>query len=82
MQSSTYCFTVIDRDSNEILCEDLTDVLKLKEFLPEAMYDYIYPKVMGERLGAKKFIQFNRICLVRERSKSLCATETTSVTSD
>ncbi|QLG46558.1 hypothetical protein [Costertonia aggregata] len=64
MEKPTYFFTVINKDTKEIICKNETDLELLKVHLPEAMFQYIYKKAISKRLGARKLIQFDRICLI------------------
>jgi len=54
MKAFKFYFTAIDRDTEEILCENVSNVSDLKEYLRDAMYDYVYDKVVTGSLGAKR----------------------------
>jgi len=67
MENFKYRFTVLDRDLDKIICEDIFDVEALKQHLPEALYEYIYSESLSGRLIARRLTQYNRVCLI-ERS--------------
>jgi len=64
MENFKYCFTVLDRDSDRIICEDIFDVKELKQHLPEALYEYISSESLSGRLIARRLTQYNRVCLI------------------
>ena len=64
MEQDVYRFSVIDRDTDKVICTDISDVTKLRKYLPKTLYHYLYSEVVSKRLVAKRLTEFNRTCIV------------------
>ena len=66
MTTPVFFYTVIDRDSDAILCDKVEDVLEVKKFLPKPLFEYINKTGKEGRLTATRLVHFNRICIIEK----------------
>lgn len=64
METFKYRFTIIEKDKNRVICKKTTDVLDLKKYLPEFLFEYVRKQSRDGRLTAKKLIHMDRICFI------------------
>lgn len=66
METFNYYFTLINRNTQEIILSNTRDIAKIKPFLSDALFEYISTEAKIGRLNASKLEDIDVICIIKK----------------
>ncbi|QWX84367.1 hypothetical protein H0I23_01570 [Cellulophaga sp. HaHaR_3_176] len=67
MENFNYCFTLINRNNQEAILSNITDIDKIKPFLSDALFEYINTEAKIGRLNASKLKDIDVVCIIQKK---------------